>query len=266
MASVPVTGTSSSLAVTVPGGDDPYMPDGEHYRLVPGPDNTPSRAYRRKGEAVKRARELSAKAGTVTVYLETWKGGARVTATVYNTYDGAQAQGVTERPTDRQRVLADIARASADVWGKPALEAPAARPSPAAPSDDAELERAAAAPPTPAPVLAVLDAVGREVGDYTRDFFLVFLADGSAYQVKLEGWGAECVEASSCSPAAMRRALAGARKLAREWRRPWPEAGVVAFDGSDDTWAVTWAVNGPLSPKGIETALSMSDDEDVIRP
>ena len=41
---------------------------------------------------------------------------------------------------------------------------------------------------------------------------------------------------------------------------------MVAFDGSDDTWAVTWAVNGPLSPKGIETALSMSDDEDVIRP
>lgn len=150
------------------------------------------------------------------------------------------------------------------VTGDPVPPSASSRPT-VVDGDDAEVDRAGVTPPTPSAVLAALDALGFDVGDYNRDSFLVYLPDGSAHQVKLEGWGAECVEASECSPTAMRRALAGARKLAREWRRQWPEAGVIVRSGEDDTWATTWAWNGPLSERGVAILSSRVTEDDIIR-
>lgn len=112
-------------------------------------------------------------------------------------------------------------------------------------------------------MLTVLAQVGAEVGDHGRDYYLLLGGDGTAHQVKLEGWGAECVEASECSPAALRKARSAARALARDWRRRWPEAGVVEHEDAT-VWLTTWAWNGPLSERGLASVLRDCSPEDVI--
>ena len=97
------------------------------------------------------------------------------------------------------------------------------------------------------PVPQVLRKIGLEVGDYNRDAWFVLATDTDAYQVKLEGWGSECVEGLCPSiPDVQRRtAIAEAKSLAGEWRSQGWQAGVLVT--SDwDVWAITWGVNGPL--------------------
>jgi len=125
------------------------------------------------------------------------------------------------------------------------------------------VERLARPDDVPMPVARLLRVIAPEVGDHHRDYYLLFDHDGQAFQVKLEGWGGACVEASTCTPAAMRKARAGARALARTWRRNWPEAGVVEH-GDADVWLSTWALNGPLSETGVARALNDCGEDDVV--
>jgi hypothetical protein len=97
------------------------------------------------------------------------------------------------------------------------------------------------------PVPQVLSELGLEVGDYNRDSWLVLASATDAYQVKLEGWGSECVEGMCPAiPDVQRKtAIVEARKLAEQWRGQGWKAGVWTTT-DDEVWAVTWGVNGPL--------------------
>jgi hypothetical protein len=97
------------------------------------------------------------------------------------------------------------------------------------------------------PVPQVLSELGLEVGDYKRDSWFVLTDDTDAYQVKLEGWGSECVEGMCPAiPDVQRKtAIAEARKLAAQWKRQGWRSGVWTTD-DPEVWAITWGVNGPL--------------------
>ena len=97
------------------------------------------------------------------------------------------------------------------------------------------------------PVPQVLSELGLEVGDYNRDSWLVLASATDAYQVKLEGWGSECVEGMCPAiPDVQRKtAIVEARKLAAQWKGQGWKAGVWTTT-DPEVWAVTWGVNGPL--------------------
>jgi len=123
---------------------------------------------------------------------------------------------------------------------------------------DAQRQHGSRSTEPPDLVWRTLDVLGFKVGDYGRDATFVQVDDDAVYQVKLEGWGEECV--ADCPIADRRALLRRARALARDWRsQGWPRAGVVEIDG-DVVAAVTWAVNGPLE---LVDAHYLAD-EDII--
>lgn len=101
-------------------------------------------------------------------------------------------------------------------------------------------------------VRRLLRDLGLEVGDYGHPFILVQTADGF-FQVRLEGWGAECVLHDG--QRGKREAYTAANKLAATWfGEGWPFTGRLPVE-HPDVWELTWAVNGPLKkgalPEGV---------------
>ena len=93
-------------------------------------------------------------------------------------------------------------------------------------------------------ILDLVPVVGLEVGDYHAEALVVVDRSGKFFEVKLEGWGPECVPGKG-----KRAARAESVKLARQWSRAWQRAGSIDVD-SADVWALTWAVNGPFKSAG----------------
>ncbi len=110
-----------------------------------------------------------------------------------------------------------------------------------------------ARPSAPPLILELLSQSELQVGDYGREH-LFYRSEDGVYQIKLEGWGAECVPEYGGRKARF-VARAEAEKLAASWKKAgWPRVGW--FPCSDrDVWAMTWAMNGPLSG-------ALADDEE----
>ena len=106
-------------------------------------------------------------------------------------------------------------------------------------------------------VFSILQTLGLEVGDYHRDVHWV-TQGRKAYQLRLEGWGEECVPGKG-----RRAAERAAAQLAETWRAEgWPQAGWLKVQDRD-VWAVTWALRGAFPLKVIRD--DDIDPEKVIR-
>lgn len=105
----------------------------------------------------------------------------------------------------------------------------------------------------PEPVIAAVEVLGLEVGDYGREHIWVLTGD-DLWRVKLEGWGQECVPGKGC-----RAARSEARKLAESWREYEDSTGWFPVEDRR-VWAMTWALTGPYDPAGV----SEIDSSDLI--
>lgn len=112
-------------------------------------------------------------------------------------------------------------------------------------------------PSAPALVVDALQTLGLEVGDYHRDAHWV-TQGRKVYQLRLEGWGQECVPGKG-----RRAAERAAAQMAEAWRAEgWAQAGWLGAQ-DDDVWAMTWAVNGPFPLKVLKQY--DVDSEEVIQ-
>jgi hypothetical protein len=69
------------------------------------------------------------------------------------------------------------------------------------------------------------------------------------YQVKLEGYGQECVPGKG-----KKAAKKEAEELAGSWlQEGWAQTGVVTT-GDDEAWFVTWGLRGPFTRKQVQDA------------
>lgn len=95
-----------------------------------------------------------------------------------------------------------------------------------------------------------------QVGDYHREYVFL-LHPAGIFQVKLEGWGQECVPGKG-----PRAAYIQAARLAKEWSQErWFSTGWFKVDDRD-VWAMTWAVQGPLD--ALPDDVDEDDPEMVI--
>lgn len=95
-----------------------------------------------------------------------------------------------------------------------------------------------------------------QVGDYHREYVFLLHPTG-IYQVKLEGWGQDCVPGKG-----PRAAYTQAARLAKEWSQErWFSTGWFKVDDRD-VWAMTWAVQGPLD--ALPDDVDENDPEMVI--
>lgn len=100
-------------------------------------------------------------------------------------------------------------------------------------------------PSAPPMLLSVLQTLGLEVGDYHRDVHWV-VKDRKAWQVRLEGWGQECVPGKG-----RRTAEKAATQLAETWLAGgWFQAGWLRADDRD-VRALTWALRGPFPMNAV---------------
>jgi hypothetical protein len=109
------------------------------------------------------------------------------------------------------------------------------------------------------PVGPLLEILGLEVGDYHRDCSIVKSRDGRWFEVRLEGWGEECVQPREGEyPRDVARDASN--RLAREWKRQdFPSTGTI-WTGDDEVWFLTWGVR-EISSKAAEEAREwLSDD------
>lgn len=134
-------------------------------------------------------------------------------------------------------------------------------------------------PKTPVLIREILGSLGLEVGDYHHDEGMLVRRSGRVYQVRLEGWGEDCladqadevddelareedeVDLDEAAWGARRvqklreRAYAAAAEMARRWKvdggdrfeSHWAQTGWVKTD-DDEVWAVTWGLKGPFRP------------------
>lgn len=92
-------------------------------------------------------------------------------------------------------------------------------------------------PDAPPIIYRVIASLGAEVGDYGRGDGMLVRDRRHAYEIKLEGWGPECVPGEG-DVAAYREAA----RLAATWAHEMDRAGWLLVDASDDVWAITWGL------------------------
>ena len=111
-------------------------------------------------------------------------------------------------------------------------------------------------PAAPPLLFAVLQNLGLEVGDYHRDVHWV-TKDRKVHQLRLEGWGQECVPGKG-----RRVAERAAAQMAETWRAEgWAQTGWLRAEDRD-VWAITWALRGPFPLRVLRQ--NGVDPEEVI--